>query len=187
MSTAVSKRLFTVHEYFRMVETGILAERDRVELIDGEVVAMTPIGPRHNACVGNAAEALVLAAAGRVLVRSQGSVRLNLFTQPEPDVVALRPRPDRYARSHPGPDDILLVIEVADSSLAYDRDVKAPVYARAGIPEYWLVDLPDNLVLRHQQPEGARYRRVDALRRGDSLAPAFLPECAIAADILLIE
>ena len=135
MAGAVIKKRFTADEYQRMGQVGILSDRDRVELIDGEVVAMTPIGPRHNACVNHATRALVRAAGDDAIVQSQGSVRLDPYHEPEPDLVLLRPRTDFYASRLPGPDDIFLIIEIADSSIEYDRDVKARVYAAAGITE----------------------------------------------------
>ena len=140
MAGAVIKKRFTADEYQRMGQVGILSDRDRVELIDGEVVAMTPIVPRHNACVNHATRALVLAAGDDAIVQSQGSVRLDPYHEPEPDLVLLRPRTDFYASRLPGPDDIFLIIEIADSSIEYDRDVKARVYAAAGITELfeWL-------------------------------------------------
>ncbi len=122
-----------------MAAAGILSERDRVELIDGEILAMTPIGPRHNASIGRATRALVTAAGDQAIVLVQGSIRLDRFHEPEPDFALLRPQPDFYASAHAGPGDVLLVVEIAESSLQYDRDVKAGVYADAGVPEYWLL------------------------------------------------
>ncbi len=185
MATAVSKRLFTADEYHQMVKGGILAEDDRVELIDGEVLAMTPIGPRHGTSADRATRALILAAGDRAIVRTQGSVCLGAYTEPQPDVVLLRARADGYATRHPGPGDILLVIEVADSSLEYDRDVKAPLYAKTGIPEYWLVNLRDNVLIRHRQPEQGVYRSVDTFSSRQTLAPALLPNCSLSIDVLL--
>ncbi|HET9361744.1 MAG TPA: Uma2 family endonuclease, partial [Vicinamibacterales bacterium] len=138
MVSTVTRRRFTADEYQRMGQVGILSEGDRVELIDGEIVVMTAMGPRHNASVSAATRALVRAAHDDAIVLPQGSVRLDLYYEPEPDLVLLRPRADFYASRHAGPADILLIIEIADSSLEYDRDVKAPVYAAAGIQEYWL-------------------------------------------------
>ena len=187
MPVAVSKRRFTADDYQRMGQTGILPPDARVELIDGEVLAMTPIGSRHNACVSSANRALVRAAGDAAIVLPQGSVRLDLYHEPEPDLVLLRPREDFYASRHAGPEDILLVIEIADSSIEYDRDVKARIYAEAGIPEYWLADLTANLVWRYCSPERGAFRSLQQYRRGQSIAPNLLPACVIAADVLLIE
>ena len=141
MPVGVTRRLFDVDDYHRMAQAGILSEADRVELIDGEIVAMTPIGPRHNAAVNRATSVLVPVVGNRAIVQVQGSIRLDRFLEPEPDIVLLRPQPDFYASQLPGASDIYLIIEFADSSLGYDRDVKARIYAQAGVREYWLVDL----------------------------------------------
>src|SRR5262245_33682707 len=152
MASIVTRKRFTADDYQRMGQAGILTEDDRVELIDGEIVAMTPIGTRHNASVNRGNRALVRAADDAAIVQSRGSVRLDRCSEPEPDLALLRPRPDFYATRHAGPDDILLIIEVAESSIEYDRDVKAPLYAAAGIPEYWLVDLNTDVVMRFSSP-----------------------------------
>ena len=187
MAATITNRRFTADEYQRMVRAGILREGDPVELIDGQVVVMHAINPRHNACVAHATRALVRAAADDAIVLPEGSVRLNLYYEPQPDLALLRSRQDFYASRHAGPGDILLVIEIADSSLEYDRDVKGPAYAAAGIPEYWLVDLNDNVVWRYRSAERGRYRLVEPYRRGQSIAPQLLPSCAIAVDVLLTE
>ena len=135
MAVAVSRRRFTVYDYHRMGEAGILSPTDRVELIDGEIVTKMAIGPRHGASVDRATRALVTTVDTSAIVRVQGSVRLDLFNEPEPDIVLLRPQADFYASAHPGPADILLIVEVAESSIDYDRDIKARVYARAGLPD----------------------------------------------------
>jgi Uma2 family endonuclease len=179
MAVQVTKYRFDVDDYHRMVEAGILDERSRVELIDGEVVAMTPIGPRHNAAVTRANRALVTAAGNDALVRPQGSVRLDRFHEPQPDFALLRPQPDFYASRLPGPEDILLVIEIADSSLPYDRDVKSRIYARLGVREYWLADLDDRTVWCFSDPGGDAYRTSVRRRRGESIVPAALPQCTI--------
>jgi Uma2 family endonuclease len=187
MEGTLTRKRFTVDEYQRMGQVGILSSDDRVELIDGEIVVMTPIGPRHGACVARANRALVRAAGDDAIVLPQGSVRLDLYYEPEPDLVLLRRRDDFYASRHPGSGDILLITEIADSSIDYDRNVKTRVYAAAGIPEYWLADLNANVVLRHRHPERDRYREVEPFRRGQSIAPEMLAACAIAIDVLLTE
>ena len=140
MAVDVGRRRFSADEYQRMGDAGIFSDTDRVELIDGEILTMSPIGPRHGAVVDRVNRIMVLAAGTRAIVRVQGSIRLNGFTEPEPDLVLLRPRDDFYRGGHPQPPDILLVLEIADVSLRYDREVKAALYARAGIVEYWLVE-----------------------------------------------
>jgi hypothetical protein len=187
MAPPVIRKRFTAEEYQLMGEAGILSRNDRLELIDGEVVAMTPIGHRHAACVTRATRELVLSVGDRAIVQPQSPIRLDLHNEPQPDVVLLRPRDDFYASRHRAPEDILLVIECADSSLEYDRDVKGPLYAAAGVPEYWLADLTTNVVTRYRSPEQGRYQSVEHLRRGQSIAPTLLPACAIAVDVLLME
>ncbi len=181
-----ARRRFTADEYQRMGQTGILPSTDRVELIDGEVLAMTPIGPRHCAAVDRATRVFVTRAGDAAIVRVQGSVRLDLFTEPEPDVVLLRPRADFYASAHPGSADILLIIEVAESSLAYDREVKAYVYARSGVAEYWLVDLNADVLHRYSSPQDGSYRVTRQEGRGQSVAPQLLPGCVVSTDDLLV-
>ena len=186
MPMAVRNRRFTADEYQRMGEAGILSDRDRVELIDGDVLAMTPIGPRHAASVDRATRAFATSVpSDEAIVRVQGPVRLSLYTEPEPDIVLLRPRADFYASAHPGPHDVLLIVEVADSSIDFDRNVKAYVYARSGVPEYWLVDLNDDTVVRYTLPEGDAYQQVERLDPDVRVAPALLPGCVIRPRDLL--
>ena len=131
-------RKFTVDEYYLMAEVGILKPAERVELIEGEIIVMPPIGPEHAWDVDRLNEILVSRAAGRYYVRNQNPVRLGDDTEPEPDVALLRRRPEGYRAAHPSPADVLLVIEVADSSLEYDRNIKAHIYGRSGVPETWV-------------------------------------------------
>ena len=183
MSVAISRRRFTVDDYHRMGEAGILSPTDRVELIDGEIVTKMAIGPRHGASVDRANRALTTTVGSSDIVRVQGSVRLDLFNEAEPDIVLLRPREDFYASAHPGPADILLIVEVAETSLDYDRDIKTRVYARAGVPEYWLVDLNDDVVHVHAEPLNGVYKAGVSYRRGQSITPRLLPGCAIATKL----
>jgi Uma2 family endonuclease len=187
MAGIVTRKRFTADEYHRMGRVGILSEGDRVELIDGEIVAMTPIGPRHNAAVSRGTRALVRAAGDDAIVLPQGSVRLDLYSEPQPDLAVLQPRTDFYASRHAGPDDIIVLIEIAESSIQYDRDVKAPLYAAAGIREYWLVDLDTNVLWRYASQEQGSYRDVRQYRRGQSIAPMRLPACLIAVDEFLVD
>jgi Uma2 family endonuclease len=185
MSIAVARRRFTVDDYQRMEEAGILRAEDRVELIDGEFVVMMSIGPRHHACVDRATRALVMKAGELAIVRVQGAVRLDLYNAPEPDLMLLRPRADFYASRHAGPADVLLAVEVAESSIDYDRDVKALLYARSDVPEYWLIDLNADTLACYSSPERGAYRAVRQYQRGQSMAPRLLPECVVAVDDLI--
>ena len=185
MAVQISKKLFTVHDYHRMVEAGILHEDDRVELIRGEVVLMSPIGPRHNAAVMRAIQNLVRIAGDRAIVGSQGSVRLDEYAEPQPDIYLLRPKEDFYASGHAGPSDVFLIIEMADSSLEYDQLVKKEVYAETGVPEYWVADIRNDCAVAHSSLSQKRYRTIETFRRGTTITPSLLPNCPIPVDVLL--
>ena len=178
----VPRHRFTVDEFARMGEAGIFTEDDRVELIDGEVREMTPIGPPHAGIVNRLSELLVTRLAGRATVIVQNPIRLNRHTEPQPDLVVARRRRDFYADRHPGPGDVLLVIEVADSSLRYDRAEKTPRYGRAGVPETWLVDVAARTVTAHTEPGPQGYARQQVRRRGERLSAAGIPEFDLAVD-----
>src|SRR2546426_2118990 len=141
MSITLEKRRFTVDEYHRMAEAGIFSEDESVELLEGEIVEMTPISSRHAACVNKLTRLFTRELGERVVVSVQNPVALTETSEPQPDLALLRPRADFYAAGHPGPEDVLLMVEVADTSATSDRAVKVPLYARAGIEEVWLIDL----------------------------------------------
>src|SRR5262245_53219810 len=156
MAIPTIKHRFTVADYHRMAEAGILGEDDRVELIEGEIVDMTPIGRRHQARVDHLVELFIEGLGRKVIVRVQGSIRLSELSEPQPDLVVLRRRADFYADADAGPADVLLIVEVSDTSLPHDRDVKVPLYARAGMPEVWLGDLHGERIVdcREAGPRG---------------------------------
>jgi Uma2 family endonuclease len=182
MVAPVARRRFTVDDYERMAEAGILAEDDRVELIAGEIVEMSPIGGRHVGCVNVLADLLWDVVGREALISVQNPIRLSADGEPQPDIALLR----RGApRAVPTPEDVLLVIEVADSSRDYDRTVKLPLYAAAGIEETWLVDLVAEVVERHTDPHDGVYRRVASARRGESLSSTVLPAVVLAVDAIL--
>ena len=185
MAVEVSRRLFTVHEYHRLVHAGILCEDDRVELIRGEVLEMSPIGPRHSAAVLRATNKLTRLVGDHAIVGVQGSIRLDEYNEPQPDICLLRPKDDFYASGHAGPSDIFLIVEMADSSLEYDQSVKMQLYAETVIPEYWIADIRNDCLIAYSDPAQSTYRTVRTLARGSMLAPALLPECAIPVDVLL--
>lgn len=168
-----------------MVDAGILRQDDRVELIRGQVVTMSPIGPAHNALVDRALRTMAQAVGDRAIVRVQGSVQLDDYSEPQPDVTLLRPREDFYYSAHPLPADILLIVEVSQSSMAYDRGLKAGLYAEAGIQEYWVVDVTGRRLIAYTDVHDGEYRSVRVLKREDVLAPQLLPECSIAVGSLL--
>ncbi|MGH2769065.1 MAG: Uma2 family endonuclease [Actinomycetota bacterium] len=171
---------FTVEEYYRMAEAGILGEDDRVELIEGEIIAMAPIGSPHAGCVTRLTELFIRGVEGRATVIIQNPVRLDGHTEPQPDLMLARRRDDFYRERHPGPDDVLLLVEVADTSGRYDRGVKLPLYASAGIPEIWVIDLIQHRLEAYRSPSPDGYGEVLELGAGDRVAP-------IAFEDLLIE
>jgi Uma2 family endonuclease len=182
----IVRRRFTVDDYDLMAEAGILHEDDRVELIDGEIVQMAAIGLRHMTAVDETTHLLVplLHPSGDLRVSVQNPIRLGRRDEPQPDLMVYRKRADRVgARLTPA--DVLLIIEVSDSTRTYDRTIKLPRYAAAGIPEAWLIDLVDDRVERHTEPSAEGYRRVDIVLRGEMLVSAVLPALAIPADAII--
>ena len=181
--TGVGRRRFTVDEYRRMAEAGIFTEDDRVELLDGEVVAMAAIGNRHALCV-NLCGDIFADARPAILISIQNPIILSDFSEPEPDVVLLRRRPGLYADAHPGPEDIVLIIEVADTTLAHDRR-KVVAYGRAGVPESWIVDLKRGRLEVYRRPAGGEYTERRVLGRDDELSPLLLPNLTVRVDAIL--
>jgi Uma2 family endonuclease len=186
MTVQVLRRRFTVDEYYRMAEAGILHEDDRIELIEGEIVEMAPIGSNHASYVDRLAQLFFGLISGRAIIRVQSPIHLGEYSELQPDVTLLRARPDFYASAHPGPADILLLIEVADTSAAYDREVKAPLYARADIQEYWIVDLAEKSVEVYREPNPEGFRLIRLLRQGDRITPEAFPDVEIAIDDVLL-
>jgi Uma2 family endonuclease len=185
MPVQILKRLFTVEEYHQMIKAGILAEDDRVELIEGEVMQMSPIGSRHAACVNRLSQLLFRYLDEQALVSVQNPIHLGTYSQPQPDLALLQPRTDFYAIAHPEPEDVLLVVEVAETSFEYDQQFKIPLYARNGIAEVWLVHLAAQLIEVYRQPAPAGYGQIQQLRRGESLSPQAFPQLALAVDEIL--
>lgn len=157
--TAPCRHRLTVSDFHRMGEAGIFATGDRVELIDGEVIDMSPIGALHAAIVALLTAFLCRSVGSGVIVWCQNPIRLDDSSEPEPDIALLRPRADGYMSAHPGPEDVLVVIEVADTSLAYDLGVKVPLYARHGIPEAWVIDAATRQTRVFREPSAEGYRR----------------------------
>ena len=178
-------RKFTVAEYYRMGEVGILKPDERVELIEGEIIVKWPISPAHAGSVIISTRAFILLSQGRFMVNAQNPIHLDDASEPEPDVALLRPREDFYTRSHPTPADVLLVIEIADSSLEYDRQTKAHLYGRSGIPETWVKNLPEDRIERFTEPGPDGYAQHTIHRRGDTLSPTSLPDLELAVSDLL--
>ena len=179
-------RKFTVREYFRMVEAGILQEDERVELIGGEILVMAPMGPPHFSGIMRYNRVFGRLAGDRFAVLVQAPLPLDEHSAPEPDLALLKFREDDYVGGYAGPEDTLLVIEVAESSLNYDRDVKAHVYGRAGIPETWVLNLPGDCIERFLDPGPGGYAQHTVLRRGEKISPVSLPDLELTVDDLLL-
>jgi Uma2 family endonuclease len=185
MDTLPARHRLDVDDYHRMADAGILGEDDRVELIDGDLIDMAPIGQGHAAVVSGLNEAFVLACAGRAIVWPQSPIRLNRTTEPQPDLAVLRRRADFYATGErPGPADVLLVVEVADTSLRFDRTVKLPLYARAGIGELWIIDLPRRVLDAYRKPAGDGYGENTTHHAGDSVALALAPDISVRLELM---
>jgi len=183
MSTAIERYQFTVADYERMAAIGILSEDDRVELIAGEIVRMSPIGNRHVGCVNYLTDLLTEVVRQEAVVSVRNPIRLSDNSQPLPDIALVRRQ--TFARTIPTASEALLVIEVADSSREYDRKTKLPRYATAGILEAWLVDLDADTIERYTEPREGRYRVAVFAMRGDSLTATVLPALTVAVDAVL--
>ena len=176
------RRLFTAEEFERMAAAGVFGPEERLELIDGEIVEMSPVGPGHGASIVCLTKRFILGLGDRAVVWIQSSAVVALRSVPQPDLALLRPR--SYRRANPRPDDILLVVEVADSSLRYDRIRKARLYALAGIPEYWVVGVQREWVEVYRTPGGDGYPDVRRVQRSDTITPLSFPDLVIpVADI----
>ncbi|MBI4311270.1 MAG: Uma2 family endonuclease [Chloroflexi bacterium] len=185
MAVQLQRRTFTVTDYHRMLEAGILTEDDRVELLCGEIIAMAPIGSKHWAIVFRLHRLLQAALASRAHVVAQSSVRLSEDSEPEPDIGVFYPKADDYYSGLPTPADTHLLVEVADTTILYDREVKVPLYGKAGVPETWLVDLQARRVEVYTEPSPNGYRHVQFAYPSDAIAPATFPDVTVSvADIL---
>jgi Uma2 family endonuclease len=167
MSVEIAKYSFTAEEFERLGEAGILRQDARLELIEGEIFEMSPIGSLHAACVKFLGGLLHRLFGDTLIIGVQDPIRLNDFSEPQPDISLLRWRDDYYRERHPTPPDVLLVIEVADATVVKDRTVKIPLYARAGIAEAWLVNIPEERVEIYSSPAGGSYQSAEVFGRGD--------------------
>jgi hypothetical protein len=185
MPAEIARKLFSVDEYHRMVDVGILTEDDRVELIEGEILEMSPIGDRHLACTDRATMLLAPRLLGKAIVRIQGSIRLSDNTQPQPDIILLNPRKDFYAKGGAVTKDALLVIEVSETSFRYDRGRKLAIYAKYGVHEVWIEDLNTDtlLIFRDRHPKG--YKTSLVLEPSDSVSPLAFPDLILPVSALL--
>jgi Uma2 family endonuclease len=179
-------RPITADEYHRMGEIGILGPDERVELLNGRIIEMPPIGPRHSYGVMSL-DALIQRTLGdRAVIVVQGPIRLDRFSEPQPDVLIVRGPMEQYATRHATPEDALLVVEVAESTLRYDRGEKLRAYARMGIAEYWIVDVAHERLHVFTDPDGERYRTEVLVERGSRIATRAFPDDLIALDDILV-
>ncbi len=171
----LKRHLITVDEYYLMAEAGVLGPEARVELIEGEIIDMAPQKSRHAFVVNTMMRSLVRVVGESGLVTCQTPLRLSTRSEPEPDLMLLRPRADQYGESHPSAADVLLLVEVADSSARYDRQIKLPLYARYGVPVVWIVDLDAGLLRMHSRPDGGAYLDTTATKTPGVTALPGLP------------
>ena len=181
------RRRFSVDEYYAMAEAGILAPDERVELLAGEIITMAAIGSHHAFCVTQLTELFYESLGRRVTLRVQNPVRLAMGNEPEPDVALVQRRSDNYASAHPGPDDIILIVEVADASAGFDRRHKLPLYALYGIPETWLFDINARQVEIYDEPMAGGYARVRVVARDGTLTPQSFPDVIIPVSAVMPE
>lgn len=186
-STRLIPHKFTVTEYDRMVETGILTKEDRVELLAGEIIAMSPIGLKHASCVKRLNRIFHQTLGDRVIIGVQDPLELGKEWQPQPDVMLLRPRSDFYATRHPQPQDLFLLVEVSESTALFDQRRKVPQYAQEGIPEVWVLRLDENCIIQYREPVGRRYQSINQFRPGESITLQLFPDVTIPVSQLLGE
>ena len=182
LASTPRKRRITVAEFERMIAANVWPEDERIELIQGELIDMSPINARHVYAVNALTEIFIRRLANRAWVSSQNPVQLTEELRPQPDVALVRPPARRYRQQLPAPADVLLLVEVCDTTLAYDRDEKLPLYARAGIPEVWLVDLNANTISVYREPRHGAYAQLTTVGREAEIAPGEFPEVKVKVD-----
>ena len=187
MSVQIEKRVFTVDEYHRMSEASILLEDDCVELIEGEIIQMSPIGKYHAACVKRLNAVLSRRVGNDAIISVQDPIRLDHYSEPEPDIAVLKQRNDFYASELPTVSDVLLIIEVADRSVEYDKTVKLPLYAKASIAEVWLVNIPEERIEVYSQPIEGVYHHLRMMKRGETFSPEAFPHLVLKVNEILGE
>ncbi|MEP7337179.1 MAG: Uma2 family endonuclease [Acidobacteriota bacterium] len=185
MSVQLARRLFTTVEYHQMTAAGVFDEDDRLELIDGEIVEMSPIGPRHVAAVNRLNRVLSLQLADIAIISVQNPVELSRYSEPQPDLTLLKWRDDFYATALPTVADVLVAIEVSDTTVEKDRGLKIPSYARAGLTESWLIDLFNDHIEIHSQPSSGVYQEIRIILRGQPIVSKTIPQLRLNADDIL--
>ena len=185
MSLELLKRQFNVKEYNEMPRAGIFKENERLELIRGEIFKMSPVGHHYSACVNRLTQLFSQRLGDRVLVSVQNLVELDDYLEPQPDIALLAPKADFYESGHPKPADIFLIVEVADTTIKLDREVKIPLYGEDNIIEVWLVDINEQCVEVYRQPIASGYEQVQKLQRGQNLSIQRFPSINIQVDEIL--
>ncbi len=183
--TAEQRRLFTVSDYYKMAEAGILSPDDRVELIRGEILKMSPIKSPHAGIINKLVKMLIRQLDDRATITSQNPLHINKFSEPKPDIIVARFREDEYIERHPRPEEVFLLIEVADSSLSFDRKVKTPLYAQSGIPEYWIVNLNDRQIEVFKSPAEGEYQEKQIVKHTETAVCSTI-EFTVPADRLFL-
>jgi Uma2 family endonuclease len=176
---------FSVKDYYRMAETGVLPPDARVELLNGRIIDMSPIGPFHGGVVNRLDRFFNLKANGRWIVSTQNALHLDEFSEPQPDLMLLEPRADDYVTSHPRAEDVILLIEVSDSTIEYDREQKTPDYARAGVREVWIIDLVEQGIEIYREPGLNGYVEKFVLKAGEQVSPEAFPDAVLDLGALL--
>lgn len=185
MSAELARYSFTAEEFERMGEAGILRQDARLELIEGEIIEMSPIGSPHAACVKFLTRLLYSLFGDAFIVGVQDPIRLDDFSEPQPDISLLRWRDDDYRERHPTPSDVLLLIEVADTTVVKDKTIKLPLYARSGVPEAWLVSIPEKRLEIYSNPVGGIYQKAEVFGRGAEARSHTLEGLAVNVSELL--
>jgi len=180
MSVHQAKRLINIDEYYRMAEVGILTETDNVELINGEIIYLSPIESKHAAMVNRLNKLLNKYLSEEAIISIQNPVKIDDLNVPEPDIALLKYAEGYYANKHPEPQEIYLVIEVSDTTVTYDKEIKLPIYASAGIPEFWLINIEKNEIEVHRMPGADLYKTISILRKGDLI---YLPNSSVSFDV----
>lgn len=184
MAINTPKRRFSVEEYHRLALSGILKEEDKVELVQGEIVEMSPIGPKHASTVTRIVRLLTEIFRDQYLISPQNPIQLGLDSEPEPDIVILKEKADFYATRHPKAEEVVFIIEVADSTLQYDKEVKLALYAQSGIAEYWIVDLQAHQLMIHSFPDGNTYQQLKCFQSGEDVFSTLLPNTIALVDVM---
>jgi Uma2 family endonuclease len=182
---AQAQHRFSVQDYYRMAEAGVLGPGTRVELLEGRLIDMSPIGPLHGGIVKRLSRHFNLKSQGRWMVAVQDPLHLADDSEPEPDLMLLKPAADDYIRRHPQPEDVFLLIEVSDSTLEYDREEKLPAYGRAGVAEVWLVNTEDEVVEVYREPHFTGYASKTLIQAGGHARPAAFPDAMVDVAELL--